>query len=525
MQPPTILSLFAGLGGFDLAFEQIGFTTAMQCEIDPHALAVLTRHWPNVPKHQDVTTLHGGRIPPVDIITFGSPCQDLSTAGRRAGLDGSRSGLFLEAVRIIREMQEATSGTYPRLALWENVPGALSSNGGGDFTEVLTQLVGGPLRTPARWSAAGVAFGPEGTAEWRILNTRHFGPPQQRRRIFLVYDPRGQRPGEILLEPNRVQGRPQPSTETRPTHTTDTSRSPRSPSLPTTAGALTGQIRYGAADNQARAGWLIPDLAKTVTTREGARQDADTQTLLPVAFKIRGGVEIDSRGQAAGKGYLGSEDAALTLETGSSAQMLAEPIAFDRAAGGTHGMQPGPIAPTLQVSAGIGRAAVALATPSIASSLTTRYGDGSPRGDGSDNLAVVFAENSRGELRLQDGDGQITGTLTTGGGKPGQGTPTIAYPLQGRPGQDGQHGDGYRPADQAAVATATLTYGVRKFTPRETERLQGLPDDWTRHDPQGGEIADSHRYRMTGNAVSVPVVEAIARAIAQVHYPNLVKPE
>lgn len=464
---PTILSLFAGLGGFDLAFEMVGYRTVGQCEIDPHALKVLRRHWPHVPKHEDVTTLSGADIPPVDVVTFGSPCQDLSTAGKRAGLAGDRSGLFLEAVRIIREMQEATDGRNPRFALWENVPGSLSSWGGADFGEVLARLVGGPIRTPTRWAAAGVAFGPQGSAEWRVLNTRYFGPPQQRRRIFLVYDPRGQRPGEILLEPNRVQGRPQPGEETRSADPAHARGRPRGASgAPVVSGALTEQIANGADDNHARAGWLVPDTARTITTRD--RQDASTETLIPVAFKIRGGVEIDSNGQRAEKGYLGSEDCALTLETSPSAQMLAEPIAFDRAAGGTHDLQAGPVAPTLQVSAGIGRAAVAFA----------------------------FAENSRAEARLQGGDGQTMGALTTGGGKPGQGMPTVA-----------------------------TAYGIRKLTPRETERLQGLPDDWTRYDEHGQEIADSHRYRMTANAVTVPVVEAIARAIAQVHYPHLVKPE
>src|SRR5690625_474824 len=145
----TLVSLFAGVGGFDLGFERAGFTPVGMCEIDPHARSVLDRHWPTVPKHDDVTTLRGSTFGPADVVTFGSPCQDLSVAGKRAGLDGERSGLFLEAMRYVREMLEETSGQYPRAAVWENVPGAFSSNGGADFAAVLESMVGGTVRCPS----------------------------------------------------------------------------------------------------------------------------------------------------------------------------------------------------------------------------------------------------------------------------------------------------------------------------------------------------------------------------------------
>ncbi len=201
------VSLFAGIGGFDLGLERAGMTCVGQCEIDPHAHAVLDRHWPNVPKHDDVTTLEADTFGPADVITFGSPCQDLSVAGKRAGLDGERSGLFLEAVRYIRDMLEETNGRSPRFAVWENVPGAYSSNGGADFAAVLASLVGGEVRRPSGgWANAGVAFGPLGSAEWRTLDSQYFGVPQRRRRIFLVYHPGGERAGQVLLEPDGVPG-------------------------------------------------------------------------------------------------------------------------------------------------------------------------------------------------------------------------------------------------------------------------------------------------------------------------------
>ncbi len=126
----TLVSLFTGVGGFDEGFENAGFKTVGQVEIDPWCQQVLRRHWPDVPKHDDITTAHGMMFGAADVVTFGSPCQDLSVAGKRAGLDGARSGLFVEAMRFIREMREGTDGRYPEYAVWENVCGAFSSGAG-----------------------------------------------------------------------------------------------------------------------------------------------------------------------------------------------------------------------------------------------------------------------------------------------------------------------------------------------------------------------------------------------------------
>jgi DNA (cytosine-5)-methyltransferase 1 len=171
----TVGSLFTGVGGFDLGMEHAGWTTAWQVEWDRHCQSVLARHWPDVPRWSDVCDVDGAMLPPVDCITFGSPCQDLSVAGKRAGLDGERSGLFFQAVRIIREMRDATEHAFPRWAVWENVAGALSSNGGADFGAVLNAL-----------ADAGALV-----LEWAVLDARWFGVPQRRRRVFVVacFDP------------------------------------------------------------------------------------------------------------------------------------------------------------------------------------------------------------------------------------------------------------------------------------------------------------------------------------------------
>lgn len=163
-------SLFAGVGGFDLGLEAAGWECAWQVEWDKHCQQTLTHHWPDVPKWWDVSDVSGTELPPVDVITFGSPCQDLSVAGKRAGLDGGRSNLFFEATRIIKEMRDATGGTFPRYAIWENVPGAFSSRNGDDFEAVLKEM--------ADLGACHL--------EWSVLDAQFFGVPQRRRRVFVV---------------------------------------------------------------------------------------------------------------------------------------------------------------------------------------------------------------------------------------------------------------------------------------------------------------------------------------------------
>jgi DNA (cytosine-5)-methyltransferase 1 len=166
----TFGSLFAGVGGIDLGLEAAGWKCSWQVEWDPNCQQTLSYHWPSVPKWLDVRDVTGYELNPVDVITFGSPCQDLSVAGRRAGFEGSRSSLFFEATRIIKEMQNATSGNFPKWAIWENVAGALSSRGGDDFEAVLSEM--------ANLGATHI--------EWSILDAQFFGVPQRRRRVFLV---------------------------------------------------------------------------------------------------------------------------------------------------------------------------------------------------------------------------------------------------------------------------------------------------------------------------------------------------
>lgn len=279
----TFGELFAGVGGFSLGFEQAGWECRWQVEWDRHCQQVLARHWPEVARYGDVRDVAGGDLSfqgrdehgsdtdrqgihvdvsetarsvlqPVQCITFGSPCRDLSVAGKRAGLDGARSGLFFEAIRIIKEMRDATAGTLPRFAIWENVAGALSSNKGDDFLAVLDAF--------AEIGAMDIA--------WRLVDAQHFGVPQRRRRVFVVADFGGECAGAIHVESAGMRWHPASGGTA--------GENPAGSVGGGVAGvvaALTGNGvgTCGADDNQAQAGHLIvqPPTVRRLTPLECER--------------------------------------------------------------------------------------------------------------------------------------------------------------------------------------------------------------------------------------------------------------
>lgn len=202
----TLGSLFDGAGGFPLAAQMCGIKPVWASEIEPFPIAVTKARFPNMKHLGDVTKINGAEIEPVDIISFGSPCQNLSVAGNGKGLSGEQSGLFLEAIRIIKEMREATNGKKPRMAIWENVMGAFTTNGGGDFGQVLTEFCN--IKQPtayieqpkSKWAYSGCIVGDGFSLAWRSLNAQHWGVPQRRRRIFLVASFDDERAPEILFK-------------------------------------------------------------------------------------------------------------------------------------------------------------------------------------------------------------------------------------------------------------------------------------------------------------------------------------
>ena len=220
---PTLGSLFDGIGGFPLAAVRNGIEPVWASEIEAFPIEVTRKRFPSMLHVGDITKLNGAELPPVDIITGGSPCQDLSVAGARAGLAGERSGLFMEQIRVVKEMRDAderrgrTAHTVrPRYMCWENVPGAFSSAGGEDFRIVLEEIVrikDGSCSVPrpdsGRWESAGaIVLGNQFSLAWRVMDAQFWGVAQRRKRIFLVADFAGRSAIQILFEQDRLPGYP-----------------------------------------------------------------------------------------------------------------------------------------------------------------------------------------------------------------------------------------------------------------------------------------------------------------------------
>ena len=381
-------SLFDGSGGFPLAGSLCGIEPIWASEVEPYPIAVTRSRFPNVKHLGDISKIHGGEIEPVDIITFGSPCQDLSVAGKRAGLkheangdeETTRSGLFMEAVRIIKEMREATDGEYPRFALWENVPGAFSSNKGEDFRIVLEELI--RVTTPdasmppvpkAGWNYADSYVFDGGSLAYRVLDAQYWGVPQRRRRIYLVADFRGECAREILFEREGLRGYFAEGRTPWQTTPADAQGSTGADDTEGTAGRgrqldAVGFINAigGNAENsqetqvsptltngtapgfQNAVAYSFDSLAsnsmKSANPHSGCREVEVAKTLdttdpnpsknqgglaivepVPYTLKIRSGCAVDSSGKAAGKGALIQENKAATLAT-TNDQYLFQPI-------------------------------------------------------------------------------------------------------------------------------------------------------------------------------------------------------
>ena len=210
-KPLTLGSLFDGSGTFPMMAMLSGIVPVWKSEIEPFPIAVTEKRLPFVKHLGDINSVNGAEIEPVDIITFGSPCTDLSVAGKRQGLNAERSGLFFQAIRIIKEMRGATNGKYPRFAVWENVTGAFSSNGGEDFRCVLEELckiknTNISVPKPEKWTKAGNIMGDDFSLAWRTFDAQYWGVPQRRMRIYLVADFAGGCASKILFESEGVSG-------------------------------------------------------------------------------------------------------------------------------------------------------------------------------------------------------------------------------------------------------------------------------------------------------------------------------
>jgi len=465
-------SLFSGVGGFDLGLEAAGWECVAQVEWDKNCQAVLARHWPDVPRWGDVATVSGADLPPADVVVFGSPCQDLSVAGKRAGLDGARSGLFFEAIRIIKEMRDATNGSAPRFAIWENVAGALSSSGGWDFAAVLDSL--GEL------GAVDIA--------WRILDARFFGIPQRRRRVFVVADFAGECAGAVHVERAGVPWHPRSSGTAGPQPATPVGTGVEGGSeptglvtvLPKYVGTLSPGAHPGGVNGQdAYSGQLIPFVPATHT------QTLSLAASVPVApiWRTPTQVGLSASDENLAAPLLSSRGGLKTTDIDGATWVVTMPdeVVFTKKKRAT--------SPTDDETSVSGEV-----SPTLNSF-----------DNGGDSQATVLAvsQNQRGEVVTTEYAHQ----LTTGGGKPGEGYAAV---LAFHQTQDPIHGPISPALGTTSGGMAVHAIAIRRLTPTECERLMGWPDDHTRWRVDGTELADSVRYRMCGNGVASPVAEWLA---------------
>lgn len=437
------LSLFSGIEAASVAWHPLGWECAAFSEIEAFPCALLAYRYPSVPNLGDITKITEDQIKALgrlDVIVFGSPCQDLSMAGKRKGLinaDGTvtRSGLFFAAFNIF---QWARKHCGARFALWENVAGAYSSNSGQDFAAVVSYMAGldDVAPPPIGWGKEGCALGDNGLLEWVCLDAQWFGVAQRRRRVFAVLDTgnwQGRPP--ILLERESLRGNSPPSRSAQ----------------------------------------------------------GDASTILGSSVKVgshwdHGLNPHPSLSQSHNAGGIGQSNQEVFSQRGAGLVGCYRLVAFGE-----------------------------YSDDGSASTMKARDFK-----DATDLVAYAFAENSRGELRLEGGDGQRTGALSTGGGKPGQGHPTIAYGISGnwigRAPENG--GNAVEPMHNVSPClTATdrhgvaYYFGVRRLTPVECERLQGFPDNYTYVPFKLKFVGNGARYKALGNSMAVPVMAWIGRQI------------
>ena len=325
----TLGSLFDGSGGFPLGGTLAGITPIWASEIEPFPVRVTTVRFPNMKHYGDISKLKGSEVEPVDIITFGSPCQDMSVAGKRDGLDGSRSSLFYEAIRIIKEMREATDGKYPRYIVWENVPGAFSSNKGEDFKAVLTEICKikdeqVSVSKPSKWENAGRIMGDGFSIAWRLLDAQYWGVPQRRQRIYLVADFDGGSAGKILFESEGLSGY---SAQGFKSWQRTTCRTKESIGETSNGGLM---FENHSQDSRYTGPLEVSQTILSTFGTGGNNQPFVVQT--PKTLKIRCGCE------GGGKGALIQDDLSATLGTNND-QTLFQPRAFGICAKNSNSMK------------------------------------------------------------------------------------------------------------------------------------------------------------------------------------------
>ena len=515
MQELTLGSLFDGIGGFCYAAQLTGrITPIWAAEIEPNCINITRYRFPEVMHVGSVTELKGDEIQPVDIVTFGSPCQDLSIAGQRKGLKGNRSRLFMEAIRIIDEMRLATNGKYPTFIIWENVPGAFSSADGADFRAVLEKVTKASIPMPAsgRWATAGMVRGGEVDAAWRVLDAQFWGVPQRRKRIYLIGDFGGQRAGEILFKFESLLGYSEESKGERAE----------------VAGEFTGSLR---AENSGTGGVIGLDFAhadsvvrtfggKTFTLLQNMGSAGGQVPCIMHEKRTVAGFTYNQGGEGKGLGF--EKEKAPTIMTGGRGAVfmekksvipLRDEVTRNKVSNGLGVGKIGGPCPTL-TTADIHSVFYEAYQhhgyrESSTSGTLTADQNSTIRGD--TPLAVTdkrtFELNQHGEYRTTD----VNGTLRAAGGDYGGGSETII--TESHRTKENTPSKPRNIKDILKKAVQHVIYVIRRLTPVECERLQGYPDNWTKYGADGTEISDTARYRGIGNSICVYCAERVYRGI------------
>lgn len=566
-KPVSYGSVCSGIEAASVAWHCLGWRPAWFAEIEKFPSAVLAYRWPDVTNLGDMTqiaaAIRAGKIDAPDVLVGGTPCQAFSVAGLRNGLADERGQLTLAFVDLVNAIDEKRSeqGKSPVIVVWENVPGVFSSKDNA-FGCFLAGLAGEScaLESPGkRWANAGYVLGPERAVAWRVLDAQFFGVAQRRRRVFVVATARGDiDPAKILFESEGLRRNSPPGREKAKAVAALTSN---------------GVGVCGADDNQAQAGHLIPecvtgDIRHTRKAEgfDGSEDGTGRGTPIIAMAHGQGGAEIKTDDTAPTltcnheAPIVFSSNGHASFTTGVGA-LRAKPGA-DHETLAVHGTQDPDtlrnMAHTLGRNHGQENAVIAFSSKDSGHDAKDEISPTLRAGNSSDSnqnagappaIVYSFAENTRGEVRLQDGDGQITGPLAAGGGKPGQGYPAIAYAFKG--GQGAKAGGIGYAEEQAPTLTSassgsnlapTVMKGmaVRRLTPVECERLQGFPDNHTlipttkrkqltaeeytylrHHRPELTAeqayrlAADGPRYKAIGNSMAVPVMRWIGSRIQE----------
>ena len=497
----TLGSLFDGIGGFCLAGQMADIAPVWSSEIEPFPVRVTEKRFPDVLQLGDVHAIHGDQIPPVDIITFGSPCQNLSIAGKRAGLGGEQSSLFFEAVRIIKEMRRSTNGNYPKWAVWENVPGALSSNAGCDLRQVfqsLAEIADGsadvPMPADGKWLGAGEIVGNDYSLAWRILDaSKGWGVAQRRRRIFVVLDLTGERAGQVLFESEGLSGYTPPGREAREGTPGGTESCAGAAGFCTEHSADSRGIGYSEEESPTLRAGVVPGVAieyNPTDSRIKVKEDGICQTLtarmgtggntVPLTLKTRSGCE------GGGKGPLIKENMSATLAT-SNDQTLFAPKVYGICSDQSNsmlsdnphsGFYEAETSRALDTSGGNpvcnqgGMAVVESYT--IQGSMIGRKDENGPQGDGV-NKEVSFTLNTIDRHAVCAMNVGFFAAVE-------EKTPALLA----------------RDYKDPPIIAPVSEYLVRRLTPDECCRLQGYPDGWC-HDLASDEPSDEEIERWADN--------------------------